>query len=55
MADRRADYFAAGTLMVWDVVLLAECIHVYRLSDPTTPTTTYVRGQVAEVEPAVPG
>jgi Uma2 family endonuclease len=51
---KRADYFAAGTLVVWDVDPLAECIHVYRLSDPTTPTT-YVRGQVAEAEPAVPG
>ena len=54
MADKRADYFAAGTLVVWDVDPLAECIHVYRSTDPTTPTT-YVRGQVAEAEPAVPG
>ena len=54
MADKRADYFAAGTLVVWDVDPLAECIHVFRSTDPTTPTT-YVRGQVAEAEPAVPG
>ena len=54
MADKRADYFAAGALVVWDVDPLAECIHVYRSTDPTTPTT-YVRGQVAEAEPAVPG
>src|SRR6266852_6617146 len=54
MADKRADYFAAGTRVVWDVDPLAECIHVYRASDPGQPTT-YSRGQVAEAEPAVPG
>jgi len=54
MADKRVDYFAAGTLVVWDVDPLAECIHVYRASDPSQPTT-YRRGQVAEAEPAVPG
>lgn len=54
MAEKRADYFAAGTLVVWDVDPLAECIHVYRASDPGQPTT-YRRGQVAEAEPAVPG
>ncbi len=54
MAEKRADYFAAGTLVVWDVDPLAECIHVYRASDPSQPTT-YRRGQVAEAEPAVPG
>ena len=54
MADKRTDYFAAGTLVVWDVDPLAECIHVYRSTDPTNPTT-YRRGQTAEAEPAVPG
>jgi Uma2 family endonuclease len=54
MADKRADYFAAGTQVVWDVDPLAECIHVYKASDPQQPTT-YQRGQVAEAEPAVPG
>src|SRR5438270_9325898 len=54
MADKRADYFAAGTQVVWDVDLLAECIHVYKTSDPTQPTT-YQRGEVADAEPAVPG
>jgi Uma2 family endonuclease len=54
MADKRADYFAAGTLVVWDVDPKAECVHVYRHSDPNQPTT-YIRGQVAEAEPAVPG
>lgn len=54
MADKRADYFAAGTQVVWDVDPLAECIHVYRASDPGQPTS-YHRGQIAEAEPAVPG
>ena len=54
MADKRSDYFAAGTKVVWDVDPVAECIHVYKASAPTQPTT-YQRGQVADGEPAVPG
>ena len=55
MAQKRADYFAAGTLVVWDVDLLSEdVVRVYRASDPETPTN-YRRGEVAEAEPAVPG
>lgn len=55
IAQKIADYFAAGTLVVWDVNLLAEeVIKVYRASDPETPTI-YRRGDVAEAEPAVPG
>jgi Uma2 family endonuclease len=56
MAQKRADYFAAGTLVVWDVDLLAEeyVVHVYRSDDPHNPTG-YRRGEIAEAEPAVPG
>jgi len=55
MADKRADYFAAGTKVVWDVDLLSEdVVRVYRAEKPTDPTT-YRRGQQAEAEPAVPG
>ena len=54
MADKRADYFEAGTLVVWDVDPRAEQIHVYRIPDPAHPTT-YTRGEIAEAEPAVPG
>jgi Uma2 family endonuclease len=54
MADKRTDYFAAGTMVVWDVDPLAECIHVYRSSDPNQPVTFH-RGQTADAEPAVPG
>ncbi len=54
MAAKRADYFAAGTLVVWDVDPVAHCSHVYRAADPTQ-VTTYRRGEIAEAEPAVPG
>jgi Uma2 family endonuclease len=54
MADKRSDYFAAGTQVVWDVDPMAECIHVYRASAPTQKTT-YRRGEIAEAERAVPG
>jgi Uma2 family endonuclease len=54
MAEKRADYFAAGTQVVWDVDTVAELIHVYRAADPTQ-RTTYPRGTIAEAEPAVPG
>jgi len=55
ISAKRRDYFAAGTLVVWDVDLLGEdVIKVFRASDPDTPTL-YRRGQIAEAEPAVPG
>lgn len=55
MAKKRADYFAAGTLVVWDVDVLREgVVRVYRASDPETPTV-YRRGEVAEAESAVHG
>ena len=53
MAEKRADYFEAGTLVVWDVDPIAECVHVYRRESPLTPDT-YLKGQTAEAEPAVP-
>jgi Uma2 family endonuclease len=54
LAAKRADYFAAGTLVVWDVDPRAGAVAVYRASDPLTPII-YGRGQQAEAEPAVPG
>lgn len=55
MAKKRADYFAAGTLVVWDVDLLsADVVRVYRASDPERPRI-YRRGEIAEAEPAVLG
>lgn len=55
VAAKRADYFAAGTAVVWDVDLLSpEVVRVYRASSPEHPTA-YRRGEIAEAEPAVPG
>jgi Uma2 family endonuclease len=55
MARKRADYFAAGTQVVWDVDLLSEAVvRVYRASAPDN-AQVYRRGEVAEAEPAVPG
>jgi Uma2 family endonuclease len=55
MQEKRDDYFACGTLVVWDVDLLSEdVVKVYRASDPNNPTI-YRRGDIAEAEPAVPG
>jgi Uma2 family endonuclease len=55
LAEKRADYFAAGTRVVWDVDLLSEeVVRVYRADDPERPKV-YRRGEVAEAEPAVPG
>ena len=54
IAQKRADYFACGTLVVWDVDLLSEeVIKVYRATEPDNPTI-YRRGDIAEAEPAVP-
>ena len=54
MAEKRADYFEAGTRVVWDVDPVAECVHAYRAASPEIPVT-YNRGHEAEAEPAVPG
>jgi Uma2 family endonuclease len=55
MQDKRADYFAAGTLVVWDVDLQsAEVIKSYRASAPDDPVI-FRRGEMADAEPAVPG
>lgn len=55
IAQKRADYFACGTLVVWDVDLLGdEVIRSYRSDQPYTPTV-FRRGDVAHAELAVPG
>jgi Uma2 family endonuclease len=54
-AQKRGDYFAAGTVVVWDVDLLSDdVVRIYRASDPER-ATIYRRGEIAEAEPAVPG
>ena len=58
MAAKRADYFACGTQVVWDVDVRGDesgkLIRVYRASDPEH-ATLYRSGDVAEAEPALPG
>lgn len=54
LAAKRADYFAAGTRVVWDVDPDAGEVRVYRADAPDRPVV-YGRGQDAEAEPAVPG
>jgi Uma2 family endonuclease len=53
-ADKRADYFAAGTQVVWDVDYQAETVTSYRHTDPATPVV-FRHGDTADAEPAVPG
>ncbi|MCU1264840.1 MAG: hypothetical protein JWM21_1158 [Acidobacteria bacterium] len=53
MAKKRADYFAAGTLVIWDVDLLSDdVIKGYRTTEPDKPII-YRRGVIAEAEPAL--
>src|SRR5262245_48642110 len=54
MAAKRADYFAAGAQVVWDVDPIAETVAVYRAADPLNPVI-FRRGDTADAEPAVPG
>jgi Uma2 family endonuclease len=53
--DKRADYFACGTQVVWDVDLQSEdVIKSYKANDPERPMI-FRRGDIADAEPAVPG
>lgn len=55
MAIKRADYFAAGTQVVWDVDLQSDdVIRSYVSGNPNTPTIFH-RGDIANAEPALPG
>ena len=50
-----ADYFAAGTLVVWDVDLQgADTVKKYTPATMEAPTI-FRRGETADAEPAVPG
>lgn len=50
-----ADYFAAGTLVVWDVDLLgADVVRAYRADNPDRPDI-FRRGETANAEPALSG
>jgi Uma2 family endonuclease len=55
MADKRADYFAAGTQLVWDVDMLSsDAIRAYKTSAPER-FEIFRRGDFANAEPIVPG
>ena len=55
MAQKRADYFAAGTQVVWDVDVLREgLIRAYHATAPDSPVV-HRRGERAEAAPALPG
>jgi Uma2 family endonuclease len=52
---KRDDYFASGTLVVWDLdVLRDQVVRLYRTDSPEQ-ATIFERGEEAEAEPAVPG
>ena len=55
MQNKRADYFAAGTLAVWDVDLLHEPIVRLYMSNAETPVAVFHRGEIAHAGDAVPG
>jgi Uma2 family endonuclease len=54
VADKRADYFEAGTAVVWDVDPLAKTITAYRATSPGQPQV-FAAGQVVDAEPSLPG
>lgn len=53
-AAKRADYFEAGTLVVWDVDPVGQTVTKYESAAPTAGTT-FRPGDTADAEPAVPG
>ena len=54
MAAKRADYFAAGTLAVWDVDPVAGTVTCHRHTAPAAGVV-FGAGDTADAEPAVPG
>ncbi|HEY8293152.1 MAG TPA: Uma2 family endonuclease [Thermomicrobiales bacterium] len=53
-AEKRRDYFAAGTRVVWDVDPVNKTIASYRADQPDRPTR-FAMGDTADAEPALPG
>ncbi len=54
LAAKRADYFEAGTLVVWDVAPIRQMIRKYESTAPDHPIM-FTPGQTADAEPAVTG
>jgi Uma2 family endonuclease len=56
MLEKRRDYFAAGTMVVWDVDLLNEpIVRKYTAPDAEHPIVVFHRDAIADAEPTVPG
>lgn len=53
-AAKRHDYFAADTLVVWDVDPMNKTIASYHADQPDAPTR-FGLGDTADAEPALPG
>lgn len=53
-AAKRRDYFAAGTLVVWDVDPVHKSIASYRADRPDAPIA-FAINDMADAEPALPG
>ena len=53
LAAKRAEYFEAGTVVVWDVDPVARVVRRYRAGG--VPAATFGAGLDADAEPAVPG
>ncbi|MHB8645509.1 MAG: Uma2 family endonuclease [Thermomicrobiales bacterium] len=53
-AAKRAEYFAAGTQVVWDVDPRTQTIAAYAHSAPETPRR-FGPGETADAEPVLPG
>lgn len=54
LAAKRADYFEAGTLVVWEIDPLARCVCAYKNPVPQSKQV-FSLGQFADAEPAIPG
>lgn len=54
MADKRADYFAAGTQALWDVDLEGGTVRLLLATDSARPMV-FSRGEAAHAEPVLPG
>ena len=58
MRDKRTDYFAAGTEVIWDVDLQSVEATIRKFTPehgPDFPITIFSRSGIADAEPAVPG
>lgn len=53
LAAKRAEYFEAGTVVVWDVDTEAGVVRRYRAGEAAP--TVFAAGTTADAEPAVPG